>query len=180
MLEELVGYSRANGFHVLVVRNIVQSFLRNGVPCKDLAIITYYSAQKRLYELLLGAMNVIALGNEPMSVDSSQGREFPLLFVDTVTPGNAQYPIGFVGDPRRMNVGMTRAQDGLVFISSADIGTGQRYRGVGESNWVKLVAHHRQQSTLYQENPIADKVIVDFLAVRGVTHKTHRRVNGQS
>ena len=50
-----------------------------------------------------------------MSIDSSQGREFDLVFVSMVRTKSGT----FVQNQNRINVGITRAKHGLVIIGNA-------------------------------------------------------------
>jgi superfamily I DNA and/or RNA helicase len=47
------------------------------------------------------------------SVDASQGKEKSFVILDMVTPGATQYTMGFLKDLRRINVALSRAEDGL-------------------------------------------------------------------
>ena len=63
-----------------------------------------------------------------MSIDSSQGREFDLVFVSMVRTKSGT----FVQNQNRINVGITRAKHGLVIIGSA-----KALRK--EANWAHLL-----------------------------------------
>ena len=51
-----------------------------------------------------------------LSIDSSQGREFDLVFVSMVRTKGGD----FVKDENRINVGLTRAKHGLVIVGHAE------------------------------------------------------------
>ena len=52
-----------------------------------------------------------------LTIDSSQGREFDIVFVSMVRTNAGS----FVHDSKRINVGITRAKHGLVIVGNAKI-----------------------------------------------------------
>ena len=77
-------------------------------------VITPYNAQKNL---IAEYFSDDKIENHVLSIDSSQGREFDLVFVSMVRtkPGD------FIKDKNRINVGLTRAKHGLVIVGNAAI-----------------------------------------------------------
>ena len=53
--------------------------------------------------------------DQVISIDSSQGREFDIVFVSTVRTK----PGSFISEYNRINVGITRAKHGLVIVGNA-------------------------------------------------------------
>ena len=90
---------------------------------KDIGIVTPYAAQVRLLRQMIRRAgiqtgvdrNTGECGIEVSSVDGFQGREKELMIVSTVR-ANTNRSLGFVSDPRRCNVTLTRARRGLVVI----------------------------------------------------------------
>eukprot|EP00928_Gymnodinium_smaydae_P043174 TRINITY_DN28989_c0_g1_i1.p1 TRINITY_DN28989_c0_g1~~TRINITY_DN28989_c0_g1_i1.p1 ORF type:complete len:1163 (-),score=281.33 TRINITY_DN28989_c0_g1_i1:40-3024(-) len=90
----------------LLVR-VLRNFVAAGVPSSSIAVITGYSRQR---EVLLSKLRSLG-GVKVDTVDGFQGMERPLVLVSTVRAGQE---IGFMRDRRRVNVLLTRAQQGLV------------------------------------------------------------------
>ena len=55
------------------------------------------------------------ISDQVLSIDSSQGREFDIVFVSMVRTR----PGSFVQEVNRINVGITRAKHGLVIVGNA-------------------------------------------------------------
>lgn len=116
----------------------------------DIGIIAPYTAQisllnrllksnaeyRRQVETLLGPLRAMQVGNiEVKTVDGFEGREKEVIIFSTVR-NNAAGHIGFLGDRRRMNVGLTRAKRGLFVVGS--VGTLKRGREERDV-WVRYV-----------------------------------------
>ena len=87
-----------------VVAAATRTRARRGYAC-SVAALTFYKGQ---YVALLEAMPA-SLKVEVLTVDACQGSEFDYVFVSTVR-ANASRAIGFVSDPRRINVAVSRAR----------------------------------------------------------------------
>lgn len=80
---------------------------------ESIYVITPYNAQRNL---IAEHFAEDRMDHHVLSIDSSQGREFDLVFVSMVrTKGGA-----FVKDENRINVGLTRAKHGLVIVGHAE------------------------------------------------------------
>lgn len=103
-----------------------QRFTRNSIY-----VITPYNAQKNLIADRLAETNN---EDQVISIDSSQGREFDIVFVSMVRtkPGN------FITEYNRINVGITRAKHGLVII-------GNKRNLAKDPKWAQLLHDHRDR-----------------------------------
>ncbi|KAL2630305.1 hypothetical protein R1flu_014991 [Riccia fluitans] len=117
-----LGNSWFNRAEALQVVKVVNSLIGSKVPdlsSVDIGVITPYSAQVRLLQDLLlrseDADKSRFTDLEVKTVDGFQGREKEVIVISTVR-ANAEGRLGFVADPRRMNVALTRAKRGLVVI----------------------------------------------------------------
>lgn len=115
--EVLEGRSRANPEEARRIAAEARALLDAGLPARDIAIITPYSAQARLIREAIGVEEL-----EVDSVDAFQGREKEAVLISLVR-SNPRGEIGFLADTRRMNVALTRARrQVLVLGDSATLG----------------------------------------------------------
>ena len=99
---------------------MLQKFTKNSIY-----VITPYNAQKNaIAEYFLED----GIEDQVLSIDSSQGREFDLVFVSMVRTSSGS----FVQEQNRINVGITRARHGLVIVGNAAILK-------REANWKRLL-----------------------------------------
>eukprot|EP00850_Spirogloea_muscicola_P016907 SM000141S00851 [mRNA] locus=s141:57415:63431:- [translate_table: standard] len=113
-----------------------------------IGIITPYQGQARLVRLiqeLFQAAGPSWEGLEVKSVDGFQGREKEVIIVSTVRAG-ASGALGFVQDPRLLNVALTRAKRGLVVVGSART-------LVSSPIWRAWLEHMRQESLYMLSRP---------------------------
>lgn len=116
--ETVVGTSRSNMLEAEVLLAVLRSILDAGdVAESQIGILTPYDAQKWLLKRKIQQLdNINAQNIEVDSVDGFQGKEKELILFSAVR-SNMQKDVGFLRDPRRMNVMMTRARRGLIIIA---------------------------------------------------------------
>ena len=91
--------------------------LPDGQPPPSVAVITPYSAQKSLIRKSLPSDLREKLYIEIDTVDAFQGREADVVLFSFVrNHGSAR----FYGDPRRLNVALSRAKDRILLVGSLD------------------------------------------------------------
>ena len=73
------------------------------------------------------------LDEHVLSIDSSQGREFDIVFVSMVRTRSGT----FIKEQNRINVGITRAKHGLVIIGNAKA-------LMKDENWANLLTKKRE------------------------------------
>lgn len=118
------GTSYLNRTEASNVEKVVTRFLKGGVTPEQIGIITPYEGQrahivqymqrngtlrKQLYQEI-----------EVASVDAFQGREKDFIVLSCVRSNDGK-SIGFLSDPRRLNVALTRARYGLVVLGNPKI-----------------------------------------------------------
>ena len=79
---------------------------------ESIYVITPYNAQRNL---IAEYFEEDRMYRHVLSIDSSQGREFDLVFVSMVRTKGGD----FIKDANRINVGLTRAKHGLVIVGHA-------------------------------------------------------------
>uniref|UniRef100_T1J7E0 DNA helicase n=1 Tax=Strigamia maritima TaxID=126957 RepID=T1J7E0_STRMM len=113
------GTSYLNRTEAALVEKITTRFLRCGVKPEQIGIITPYEGQRAYlvqYMQFNGSLHAKLYQEiEVASVDAFQGREKDLIIMSCVR-SNEHQGIGFLNDPRRLNVALTRASH---FMSTA-------------------------------------------------------------
>ena len=112
--ESMEGTSAMNEEEQRVVRELVSSFLRAGdVSTEGIGVITPYDAQRRGIQDLLRRDKLTGVTVD--NLDAYQGREKELVILSCVR-ANDRGAIGFLSDPRRLNVAATRAKRGFILV----------------------------------------------------------------
>jgi len=102
-----------------VLVRALRRFLAAGTEPTDIAIVTGYSAQQALLvRTMRSELGAVAEGIRVDTVDGFQGAERDLVLVSTVR-ANLSGEVGFMRDPRRVNVLLTRARRGLVVFGDS-------------------------------------------------------------
>ncbi|CAE8590804.1 unnamed protein product [Polarella glacialis] len=128
------GTSQSNPTEADKVIQLVQDLLAAGEVTGDqIGVVSPYAAQVRLLKKRLWKVEN-AERVEICSVDGFQGREKEVIIVSTVRK-NSHGQVGFVADPRRMNVMLTRARRGLIVCG--DAATLARGDAEGWGKWLR-------------------------------------------
>ena len=99
---------------------IFESLTKNAVHVSEIGIITPYLDQVNLIRQLIEDSRVV-IG----SVDSFQGQERSVILVSTVRSKGSK-GIGFVGNDKRLNVTLSRAQTALIIVGNKKVLQGNR------------------------------------------------------
>lgn len=106
--------SRENEGEAKLAIYLYQQLRDAGIPAHSIALLTPYVAQARLLRQLTGNDRTVEIG----SIDGFQGREKEAVILSLVR-SNEKGEVGFLGDTRRMNVGMTRARRLLIVLGDS-------------------------------------------------------------
>ena len=118
------GTSYLNRQEAMTTEKVVTTLLKQGCSPSDIGVITPYEGQRAHLVLHMqrnGKLRSDVYKDiEVASVDSFQGREKDFIIVSCVRSNEAQ-GIGFLRDPRRLNVALTRAKFGVMIIGNAKL-----------------------------------------------------------
>ncbi|CAL8129215.1 unnamed protein product [Orchesella dallaii] len=118
------GTSYLNRTEAANVEKVTTKLLKAGIRPEQIGIVTPYEGQRAYlvqYMQANGALNTkLYLEIEVASVDAFQGREKDFIILSCVR-SNDQQGIGFLNDPRRLNVALTRAKFGLIIVGNPKV-----------------------------------------------------------
>lgn len=140
------GTSYLNRTEASYVEKVVSHLLRMGVLPSQIGVITPYDGQKKYlsdYMRRAGALaSLLYESIEVASVDAFQGREKDFILVSCVRSSETQ-GIGFLSDPRRLNVALTRARLGLILFGNPRVLS-------KDPLWSALLVHFKEQECLVE------------------------------
>merc|ERR1712176_1660894 len=140
------GTSYLNRTEASYVEKVVTHLLRLGVTPAQIGVITPYDGQKKYVQEYMRRAGPLATtlyeAIEVASVDAFQGREKDFILVSCVRSSETQ-GIGFLSDPRRLNVALTRARLGIVLLGNP--------RVLGKNPlWAALLLHFKEYDCLVE------------------------------
>jgi len=145
------GTSYLNRTEASNVEKIVTRFFKAGVQPQDIGIITPYEGQRSYVVSSMQATGSFKKENykeiEVASVDAFQGREKDFIVLSCVRSNDHQ-GIGFLSDPRRLNVALTRAKYGLVILGNPKVLSKHPL-------WHYLLLHFKERNCLV-EGPLSN------------------------
>ena len=140
------GTSYLNRAEAAAVEKLVTAFLRAGIRPDEIGVITPYEGQRAYvvaHMARAGALRQQLYKEiEVASVDSFQGREKEYIILSCVR-SNENAGIGFLNDPRRLNVALTRARHGVVVLGNPKVLSKQAL-------WHDLLSHYREAGCLVE------------------------------
>lgn len=140
------GTSYLNRAEATNCERLVTKFFKAGVSPSQIGIITPYEGQRAYltqYMITTGSMSKDLYREvEVESVDAFQGREKDYIIVSCVR-SNEHQGIGFLSDPRRLNVALTRAKYGLVLLGNPRVLSKNLL-------WLHLLTHFREKGSLVE------------------------------
>eukprot|EP01065_Artemidia_motanka_P026286 TRINITY_DN3121_c0_g1_i1.p1 TRINITY_DN3121_c0_g1~~TRINITY_DN3121_c0_g1_i1.p1 ORF type:complete len:1053 (+),score=275.66 TRINITY_DN3121_c0_g1_i1:93-3161(+) len=114
------GTSYLNRQEANFVADAVCGLLAAGVEPESVGVVTPYEGQRAHVSGLLARRGDAPGQVEVASVDAFQGREKDVIILSCVR-SNEQQGIGFVNDPKRLNVSLTRARSGVICVGNARV-----------------------------------------------------------
>lgn len=144
------GTSYLNRTEASNVEKLITRFLSAGISPDQVGVITPYEGQRAYivsYMQRFGSLRqALYTEIEVASVDAFQGREKDFIILSCVR-SNERQGIGFLNDPRRLNVALTRARYGLVVVGNPKVLSKQPL-------WNAFLSHFKEQGALV-EGPLA-------------------------
>lgn len=145
------GTSYLNRTEASNVEKIITRFFKAGVQPGDIGIITPYEGQRSYVVSSMQTNGSFKKENykeiEVASVDAFQGREKDFIVLSCVRSNDHQ-GIGFLSDPRRLNVALTRAKYGLVILGNPKVLSKHPL-------WHYLLLHFKERNCLV-EGPLSN------------------------
>mmetsp|Transcript_13940 Transcript_13940/g.28550 ORF Transcript_13940/g.28550 Transcript_13940/m.28550 type:complete len:978 (-) Transcript_13940:1621-4554(-) len=118
------GTSYLNRVEASSVEKAVSHLLRSGVAPSRIGVITPYEGQRAYvvshFMRAGGLPQELYRDIEVASVDAFQGREKDYIILSCVRSNDHQ-GIGFLADPRRLNVALTRARLGIIILGNPKV-----------------------------------------------------------
>ncbi|WFD33033.1 ATP-dependent RNA helicase [Malassezia sp. CBS 17886] len=140
------GTSYLNRTEASSVEKIITHFLRAGIAPEQIGVVTPYEGQRSYIATHMQTHGVLRKDTyrtiEVASVDAFQGREKDYIILSCVRSSEHQ-GIGFLSDPRRMNVALTRARFGLIVIGNPRVLSRDRL-------WYYLLVHFQLRGVLVE------------------------------
>ncbi len=145
------GTSYLNRTEASNVEKIVTRFFKAGVRPSDIGVITPYECQRSYIVTTMQNTGTFKKESykevEVASVDAFQGREKDFIVLSCVRSNDNQ-GIGFLSDPRRLNVALTRAKFGVVIIGNPKVLS-------KHDLWHNLLVHFKERKCLV-EGPLTN------------------------
>lgn len=152
------GTSYLNRTEAANVEKLVTRLLKGGIRPTQIGVITPYEGQRAYlvqYFQFSGSLNSKLYQEvEVASVDAFQGREKDFIILSCVR-ANEHQGIGFLNDPRRMNVALTRARFGLIIIGNPKVLARQDL-------WNHLLQYYKEQKLLVEGMSRCDTYIHSY------------------
>ncbi|XP_050403734.1 regulator of nonsense transcripts 1 [Patella vulgata] len=164
------GTSYLNRTEAANVEKLATRFLRGGIKPAQIGIITPYEGQRAYlvqYMQYNGSLNKKLYQEiEVASVDAFQGREKDFILLSCVR-SNEHQGIGFLNDPRRLNVALTRAKYGIIIVGNPKVLSKQPL-------WNHLLTYYKEQKCLV-EGPLNNlkESLIQFSKPRKLVNTTN-------
>ncbi|KAJ2882168.1 ATP-dependent RNA helicase [Coemansia asiatica] len=140
------GTSYINRAEAGACEKIVTRMLRAGLAADQIGVITPYEGQRSWivhHMVLNGSLGADSYKDvEVASVDAFQGREKDYIIVSCVR-NNDHQGIGFLSDPRRLNVALTRAKYGVIVLGCPRVLSRNPL-------WHELLSYYKQHGVLVE------------------------------
>ncbi|RAL64195.1 hypothetical protein DID88_002088 [Monilinia fructigena] len=166
--------SKSNGYEANMILKCVKYLAQQGYGSDQLVVLTPYLGQLRLLREKLATENDLILNDldkydliraglyvdtgvkkskptlKISTVDNYQGEESDIVLV-SMTRSNSRKDIGFMSQPQRLNVLISRARNGLIMIGNSDTFINSRK---GKEIWKRFFDFISAAGHVYQGLPV--------------------------
>jgi regulator of nonsense transcripts 1 len=146
------GTSFLNRQEASCVEKICTYYMKSGVNPSSIGVITPYESQRSFVSTHMqrsGSLRADLYREiEVASVDSFQGREKDFIIFSCVRSNDSQ-GIGFLRDPRRLNVALTRAKYGVVIVGNSKLLSKNVL-------WHTLLAHYMERGLIVEGSQLSN------------------------
>ncbi|GME57638.1 ATP-dependent helicase Nam7 protein [Neofusicoccum parvum] len=116
-----------NVTHIILVTDIIRGLLERGIKPSSLAVLTPYSAQFAQYRSAFAALQTLFPGLDMRSMTLGkidtfcrtvrESEEADIVILDL--PNHER--LGFLDDPSRLNIGLSRGKCGLILVANSSV-----------------------------------------------------------
>jgi regulator of nonsense transcripts 1 len=146
--------SYANALEASACATLAYRWIQSGTAPVQIGIITPYDAQQTRIREHLSQLHVLSREVEVANVDAFQGREKDFIIISCVRSNFAD-ALGFLIDPTRLNVALTRARLGVVIVGDA---TTLRSDGM----WRRLLINLHERALVFGGDDICNPAPLHF------------------
>lgn len=144
--EDSVGKSKVNVGEVAMIDELLRSDPVLSTTCEVIFIITFYKPQAALLQHVLERLHTqkLAKNVQVLTVDAAQGSEAAHVILSPVR-SNSSNKIGFVENPRRLCVAISRAQESFTVVGNGSM------LSRASDHWQQVVQHfgrHEDKRTM--------------------------------
>eukprot|EP00917_Polyrhabdina_sp_WS-2016_P013318 GHVP01029328.1.p1 GENE.GHVP01029328.1~~GHVP01029328.1.p1 ORF type:complete len:938 (+),score=153.54 GHVP01029328.1:1100-3913(+) len=151
------GTSYLNRVEAANIEKLVTALIKGGLKSHQIGIITPYDGQRAYISSQFQRQTLLNptlyTDIEVASVDAFQGREKDFILLSCVR-SNQNLGIGFLHDPRRLNVALTRARYGMVICGNAKVLATQHHDQQTQI-WCNLLNHFKKYEIIV-EGPLSN------------------------
>jgi regulator of nonsense transcripts 1 len=133
------GKSFVNTNEAFIILECVEILINEGIEASRQVILTPYDGQKRY---IIDLMDKFGIDIEVYNIDEFQGKEKDYVLFSLVR-SNEKGQIGFLGDFKRMNVGITRARYGMIIFGSSNL-------LVNSKLWRHLIKYYSENNLIFE------------------------------
>jgi len=144
----------SNSVHALHAVKILRQLVDAGNEPQDIAIIAPWLEQvRKLRKEAKQELQDLASDVKIGTVDAYQGQESKIV-IFTITRFNETGEMGFLGEPQRINVALTRAQHGLIVIGSLGfLKVGSSANWADWATWIQDCGSVVSANSIYRQRP---------------------------